>query len=198
MLTGTGSGDPGYGPLAFSNLSGTGAGSQSVGAFGVTLSEGGYSLPYSQATRPFDVSFRIIDSAAGQSGLVIFHGYLEGGIGPTEEMGYTFEQAARVAGKYLNPTPPAFRLGNNLYQVSISPFYVHYDHDWGSILTPFGNGDYSRSTFDTTSYARLSDQSMVSVQVTSVTPEPSALVLATSAIAVMGSRLWRRRQRGRE
>jgi len=191
-LTGPASSD--YESLSFSNLSGTGAGSQHVGAFAVTLYEDQFSHYYSQATHPFDVNFRITDSASGQSGLITFHGYLSGAISPQMEMGPEFQQMGGVAGKYLNPTPPALRLGNNLYSVSISPFTVGFNHLWGFVL-PINPGDRGTS-YNYYDYRQMNDTSMVSVQVTSTTPEPSALVLAASGLTLLGGRLWRRRRRG--
>jgi hypothetical protein len=180
-----------YGGLAFSNLSGTGVGSQSVNAFGVTA----YLLRqrYSQDSDHFAVNLRITDSASGQSGVFTFHGYLQGYTGFYSQLGGSWENHTAVSGTYLDPTPPALRLGGNLYKVNISPFGVYYDR-YHEFYYPNNPGDHASSS--DTSSGSLNDTSAVSVQVTSTAPEPSTLALAASGITVLGCRLWRRRRRG--
>jgi hypothetical protein len=178
-----------YGNLTFTNLSGTGHDSRNVGAFDVQLSPGSYGS-YSKDSDFLDVRFRITDLASGQSGVFTFHGFLEGITGHVSEMGPDFEAIGYVNGKYLNSAPPALRLGNNLYSATISPFSVGYNDAWGFTPGEPGSAYHINNDF-------LNGSSLVNVEVTHVTPEPSTLVLVASGITVLGGRLWCRRQRAR-
>jgi hypothetical protein len=134
-----------------------------------------------------------MDAASGQSGLLTFHGYLDGER-HREDYGYFYHlDNSWIVGNYSNPSLQTLQLGKNLYKVSITPFQIGYDYEWATFPQALGGSSVgnapNRSSVD---YAR----GMVDVQVTSATPEPSTLVLAASGIAVLGGRLWRRRQRG--
>jgi hypothetical protein len=201
MLTGPGTSgyygndyiNNGYGPLTFSNLSGSSLGSQTVGAFSVTLDPNGPSYVYSQNTHPFDVSFRITDSASGQSGVFTFQGYLQGYTSPTHmDMSYN-DREAGVQGIYLNSSQPSLRLGNNVYKVSINSFGVGYWHNWGVVPSIFSSTGRPEPYDDWGK--NLNASSMVSVQVTHETPEPSTLALLASGFTALGCRFWRRRRR---
>ena len=185
-----------YGNLDFSNLSGTGQGSQNVGAFAVKLNDyGGGPRQYSQDSDHFAVNFRITDSASGQSGVFTFHGYLEGSSGSWQDMG-SWGYGATATGKYFDPNSSALRLGNNLYKVSVNPFAVgyYYEHLW----TPPSQYDGTPSSSQDTRSANLNDMSMVNVQVTHETPEPSTLALLASGITALGCRSWRRTRRSQK
>ena len=193
MLTGPANSD--YGPLSFTNLSGTGADSQSVSAFGVTLSENGYQQ-YSQNTHPFDVSFRLTDTASGQSGVFTFHGYLEGKTGVQEDRGY-FEHiwAGYITGNYSNLSSQTLQLGNNLYKVAISPFQVGYAYDWSTYPPGYPGGPSLQGNPPPNSPLPVDTRGMVRVEVTNETPEPSTLALVASGLTALGCRFWRRRRR---
>ena len=143
-------------------------------------------------TDHFAVNFRITDSASGQSGVFTFHGSLQGYTGFYSQLGGSWENHTAVSGTFIDPTPPALRLGDNLYKVSISPFQVEYDRWHDFLVLPGGDG-HPLITDD--SRGSLNGSSMVSVEVTHTTPEPSTLALVASGITALGSGLWRRRQR---
>jgi hypothetical protein len=158
--------------VQFADVSGTGTGSMSVPAFQMRI-ENTSSGPFSAAIHTFNLGFTVLDQASGASGVVTFHGTLDGVLSRNGH-GSAF---AQLQVGFTGQTTQSLVLGDHLYKLTIAPFNFQYSQALKGdeiVISPYQDVP-------------------ISVQVSDV-PEPSTLALAAAGLAAVGWRAWRRRK----
>jgi hypothetical protein len=180
-----------YSSLTFTGGSGTAAGSTLVLGYDLkakSLLQGALPHFFSKDNGDtFQFNLRITDAASGETAMASFSGFIEGTV-----RGSIGENAdyRRMKGEFLKPLSQALRLGNNLYTVTVGETAFGI---WENVYypKPIGWSPGSKPNSD----GRLTSAGYVQVDVMSVAPEPSSLVMAATGVAAFGVRVWRRLRR---
>jgi len=131
-------------------------------------------LPFDSRYSRYQLSLSLRDSASGNSGTVVFAGYFNGGMNPTNS--------------FAGPMTQSIQLGSDLYTVSMEPF-----SGWVNRQYRLGPNSYRPyEVFAVGSFSAVVDAQPVQ----HAAPEPPAGTLAGLGISLLGLAAWSQRTAG--